>query len=250
MIAFRDQLFAEGRTESTVNKICKKYLTGPFESARKEGLIDFNPFVAADALKVKKIEKDTFWPAQVASLIDATDSRDWKGAILVGYCTGMRLQNVANLRWDSIDTEHGLISLVERKGDKPITIGLHADLADWIAQNSASDDPRGFVFPTLANRSGVGRNGLSKYFEGIMKRAKVEGRELRKKDGKGRSVRSLSFHSFRHGAASAAFKGAALKNIARSVTGHAARGVVDRYIHIDVEAVKAATELIPRLPRA
>jgi integrase len=139
VIAFRDQLFAEGRTESTVNKICKKYLTGPFESARKEGLIDFNPFVAADALKVKKIEKDTFWPAQVASLIDATDSRDWKGAILVGYCTGMRLQNVANLRWDSIDTEHGLISFVERKGDQPITIGLHADLADWIAQNSARE---------------------------------------------------------------------------------------------------------------
>jgi integrase len=83
-----------------------------------------------------------------------------------------------------------------------------------------------------------------------MKKAKIEGRVLREKDGKGGAVRSLSFHSFRHGAASAAFKGAALKNIARSVTGHAARGVVDRYIHIDVEAVKAATELIPRLPKA
>jgi integrase len=249
-VAFRDHLSSEGRSPSTVNKICKKYLTGPFESARKEGLIDFNPFVAADALKTKTVEKDTFSPEQVARLIAATDNVDWKGAILVGYCTGMRLQNVANLRWNSIDTEHGLISFVERKGEKPITIGLHPDLSDWIAQNPGGDDPRGFVFPTLANRSAPGRNGLSKYFEGIMKKAGIEGRLLRKKDKKGRSVRSLSFHSFRHGAASAAFKGAALKNIARSVTGHAARGVVDRYIHIDVEAVKAATELIPRLPKA
>jgi integrase len=139
---------------------------------------------------------------------------------------------------------------VERKGDNPITIGLHPDLADWIAQNSVGDDPKGFVFPSLANRSGAGRNGLSKYFEGIMRKAGIEGELLREKEKKGRSVRSLSFHSFRHGAASAAFKGAALKNIARSVTGHAARGVVDRYIHIDVEAVKAATGLIPRLPKA
>ena len=86
-------------------------------------------------------------------------------------------------------------------------------------------------------------------FGRIMKKAKIEGRLLREKDGKGRAIRSLSFHRFRHGAASAAFKGAALKNIARRVTGHAARALVDRYIHIDVEAVKAATTLIPRLPR-
>ena len=112
----------------------KKYLTGPFESARKEGLIDFNPFVAVDALKVTKVEKDTFSPEQVAKLIAATQNVDWKGAILVGYCTGMRLQNVANLRWDSIDTKHGLISFVDRKGGKPATIGLHPDLAEWIAQ--------------------------------------------------------------------------------------------------------------------
>jgi integrase len=145
VIAFRDHLRSEGRSPSTVNKICKKYLTGPFESARKEGLIDFNPFIAADALKTKKVEKDTFSPEQVAKLIAATDSRDWKGAILVGYCTGMRLQNVANLQWDSIDAEHGLISFVERKGDNPITIGLHPDLADWIAENQARHDPRSFV---------------------------------------------------------------------------------------------------------
>ena len=175
-VEFRDHLLKEGRTASTVNKICKKYLTGPFESARKEGLIDFNPFVAIDALKSKRVEKDSFSPEQVARLIAATDNVDWKGAILVGYCTGMRLQNVANLRWNCIDTEHGLISFVERKGDKPVTIGLHQDLAEWIAQNPPSDDPRGFVFPSLANRSGAGRNGLSKYFERIMKKAGIEGR--------------------------------------------------------------------------
>jgi len=49
--AFRDHLLAESRTPGTVNTLGKKYLTGAFESARKEGLIDYNPFVAVDALK-------------------------------------------------------------------------------------------------------------------------------------------------------------------------------------------------------
>jgi integrase len=96
----------------------------------------------------------------------------------------MRLQNVANLRWNSIDTENGLISFLERKGDNPIMIGLHPDLADWIAQNHAGDDPRGFVFPSLANRSRAGANAVSLYFRRIMKKAKIEGQLLREKDGK------------------------------------------------------------------
>jgi hypothetical protein len=45
------------------------------------------------------------------------------------------------------------------------------------------------------------------------------------------------------------FNQAALKDITRRVTAHAARGVVDRYIHEDIEALRAATQLIPRLPK-
>ena len=84
----------------------------------------------------------------------------------------------------------------------------------------------------------------------VMARAGVAGKVLRQRTGKGRTVRSLSFHSFRHGAATAVFKSAALKDIARRVTAHSSRGVVDRYIHEDIEAIKEATKLIPRLPKA
>ena len=249
VVEFRDHLLSEGRTASTVNKITKKYLTGPMESARKEGLIDYNPFVAADALKVKKVEKGTFEPEEVARLVDVVRGTDWEGAILVGYTTGARLQDVANLKWSSIDTQNGILSFTERKGNKAVLVGLHDDLGDWISGVAVPEDPDAFVFPTLANRSGAGRNGLSKNFESIMKRAEVEGRVLRSADRKGRSVRSLSFHSFRHGAASQVFAGAALKDIARRVTGHAAKGSLDRYLHDDIEAIRQAANLIPRLPK-
>jgi integrase len=248
-IAFRDHLLKEGRTPGTVNTLVKKYLTGPFESAKKEGLIDYNPFVAVDALKAKRVQKDIFTPEQVALLVKAAMGTDWEGAILIGYGTGARLQDVANLRWSCIDSKNGIVTFQERKGDKRVVIGLHPDVEDWIARQPSTDDTEAYLFPTLANRSGAGRNGLSKAFEAIMKRAGVAGKVLREKNLKGRSLRSLSFHSFRHGAATAVFNQAALKDITRRVTAHAARGVVDRYIHEDIEALRAATQLIPRLPK-
>jgi hypothetical protein len=53
------------------------------------------------------------------------------------------------------------------------------------------------------NRKGPGRSGLGCDFGAIMKEAGITGRILRERSGKGRYVRSLTFHSFRHTAAPA-----------------------------------------------
>ena len=179
----------------------------------------------------------------------AVADRDWQGAILLAYATGARLQDIANLRWSGLDVGSGIVTFTERKTGRKAVLGWHPDFLDWIARGPARDDPEAFVFTSLANRSGAGRNGLSRAFEAIMRRAGIEGRLIRKRSGdKGRSLRSLSFHSFRHSAASSVFNQAALKEITRRVTNHAAGGVVDRYIHHDLEAIREATKLIPRLP--
>jgi len=46
-----------------------------------------------------------------------------------------------------------------------------------------------------------------------------------------------------HGATTAVFNKAALKDLTRRVTAHSSRGVVDRYIQEDIEAIRAATNL-------
>ncbi len=209
----------------------------------------YNPFIAVKALKSKGVAKDVFSPEQVNKLRKAARGTDWEGAILAGYTTGMRLQDVTNLRWESVDVGNGLLSFDERKGNKAVVLGLHPDFKDWIKAHESKRSREGYVFPTLANRTGAGRNGLSKAFGRIMEKAGVVGKVLRIPGAKGSTVKSLSFHSFRHGAASAVFKNAALKDIARRVTAHSSRGVVDRYLHQDVEAIREATALIPRLPK-
>jgi integrase len=249
VIEFRNHLRSEGRTAGTVNKLVRLYLNSAFEDAKTEGVIDHNPFSAVDALKVTKVKKDRFTAEQVVRLLKAAEGTGWTGAILVAYGTGARLQDVANLKWSAIDSDNGLLTFEQRKTGKETVVGLHPDFEDWIARQPPSDDPDGCLFPTLANREAGGRNGLSAEFSGIMEKAGVAGKILRERDRKGRQIRSLSFHSFRYGAASHIFNQAALADVARRVTGHAARGAISGYIREDVEMLKAATQLIPRLPK-
>lgn len=237
------------RSAGTVNKLVRKYLSGAFEKARKLGKIKYNPVAATDPLKHRGIAKGKFSPEQVARLVAAAEG-DWKGAILFGYGHAARLQDVANLRWSSLDLENGVVRFTERKTAAVAVVGLHADFVDWLTQQSTPEAPDAFVFPSLANRSGAGRNGLSKAFERIMDRAGIESAVLKSADGsKGRNVRALSFHSLRHTAASEVFNAEAIKEVQRRVTNHARGGVIERYTHADLDLIKQAALLIPRVPR-
>ena len=252
--AFVEHLLKEGRSPGTVTKLVRKFLNGAFEKARKLGKIRYNPIAATDPLQHEGIVKQRFEPEQIAQLVNAAKGTDWEGAVLFAYGSGARLQDVTNLKWNNLDIEQGVAIFVERKGKrlkkKPVVVGLHPDFTCWLSKQPGSDDLSAYVFPNLANRSGAGRNGLSKAFERLMDRAKIKSPVLKTgSKGKGRSVRALSFHSFRHGAASAVFNSEAIKELQRRVTQHSARsGVLERYTHADLDVIRQAVAAIPKLP--
>jgi integrase len=246
---FIDHLVKGGRGGGTINKLVRKYLSGAFEKARKLGKIKYNPVMATDAVEHEGIHKERFTPEQVAALVAAAD-RDWAGMVIFGYGHGARLQDAANLRWNNLDLDHGLVTFTERKTGKEATIGLHPDFEQWLLESVGTpEEPDSFVFPSLANRNGAGRNGLSKAFERLMNKAGIESRILKAGKGTGRNIRALSYHSLRHGAASMIFNSEAIKEVQRRVTNHAKGGVLERYTHQDVELIRAAVQLIPRLPK-
>jgi len=239
----------EGRGPVTINKL-RKYISQPFEKARKLGRIKYNPVAATSPERTDSAPKETFSREQVAALVQAAADTDWAGLILFAYGTGARLGDAANLKWSSLDITHGIVSFREQKTGAKALLGLHPDFLDWLAEQLGRDDPAVFVFPTLAGKALNGQHGLSNTFVELLDQAGIEKRFLRHGNaGKGRAVRALTFHSFRHTAASNVFNQASLKEITRRVTNHAAGGVVDRYIHEDLEAIRAATQLIPRLPK-
>jgi integrase len=148
-----------------------------------------------------------------------------------------------------LDVANGIVTYRERKTGTQAIIGLHQDFLDWLSERPVPerlDDP---AFPKLAGKPLAGDGGLSATFRKLIAKAGIENRLLRTGGtGRGNRVYALSFHSLRHTAATAVFNSAALREITRRVTQHASGGVVDRYIHTDLEPIRAAVNLIPRLP--
>jgi integrase/recombinase XerC len=248
--AFATHLKSEGRAATTINRILRD-LSGGFNRAVRLGKLSFNPIAAVESQKDdgKLGGRRTFTPEEVAKLARASHGTDWQGAILFAYTSGARLQDAANLRWDSIDLENRVVVFHQRKTARQSVIAVHPDFENWLLQVIVPDDPQSFVFPSLANRTTGGKRGLSNEFSNLVKRAGIDAGLIREAHGThGRSRKGLSFHSLRHGAASSIFNASVVREAARRVTGHAEGGSLDAYLHVDLDAIRAASSLIPRLP--
>jgi integrase len=107
-------LVKSDRGSVTINKLVRKFLSSPFEKARRTGKIKYNPVHGTSPLRTEAKAKETFSAAQVAALLERADS-DWQGAILFAYGSGARLGDVANLRWSSLDLENEIVVFCEQK---------------------------------------------------------------------------------------------------------------------------------------
>jgi integrase len=243
IIDFRNSLRAKGVAPPTVNLV-SKIISAPFRAAASQGIIERNPAAGLKSLLDRaKQRKAPFTIDEVRALL-AVASHEWRGLILCGYSSGMRLGDAASLKWSDIDFQNAVISFVQRKTRQATVIGLHDDFREWLDQQSARQGP---IFPSLIGRVSSGRSGLSFEFAAIMRKAGIEPEVIREKSGKGRTVHAKSFHSFRHGAASAIFSGKVVEQAVKAQTGHGRGQAHKHYLHVDLTAVRAASSLIPRI---
>jgi len=197
---WRDALKRKGLSAPTVNHAIK-ILRMPFKAAHDAGYIEINPSAKnqVGALKddARNVSKDVFTPEQLRALIKAAPSEDWKGAILCGYYTGLRLRDITDLQWSAVDLKAGKITVMTRKTNTDVELPIHPQFRAWLLKQTRGIG-KAPVFPTLAGKSGGGKSGLSMAFKRIMDSANIKGRLLREATGEGRSQSSLSFHSLRH----------------------------------------------------
>jgi integrase len=247
--SWRDALKRKGLAAPTVNDAIKT-LRMPFKAAHDAGYIEINPCTKNSVRPVRddarNVEKDVFTPEQLASLIGAAESEDWKGAILCGYYTGLRLRDVADLQWNAINSEEQKITVTTRKTRKDVTVPIHPQFASWLEEQTRGIG-KAPVFPTLAGKSGAGKSGLSMQFKRIMERAGIRGRLLREANGQGRSQSSLSFHSLRHGFVSSMANAGVAQELRQKLTGHASAQMNAQYTHHELEALRAAVLVIPSI---
>jgi integrase len=146
VLRFRDAQILDGKHPSTANDRVK-IVRMAFTSARKLGYITHNPADAVEMLP-EDVEpaKQPFDIDQVKALLQAA-SGDWKGAIMVALYTGARLQDVANMRWESVDLHNKWIAFRVGKTKQRIKLPMHDALYDFLLELPAPGNGKAFLFP-------------------------------------------------------------------------------------------------------
>jgi integrase len=240
---FRDKVGTSGRTANTVNGLMN-VLRMAFKSAHDAGYVEVNPCASVKALKnASSGVKDVFTERQIADLIKAAPHEDWRGMILCGYLTGLRLSDCKAMQWSNVDLDAGLITLQTSKTGKVVNVPLHPRLATWLRSQTRGIG-KAAVFRSLAVTR---QNKISEQFKVIMNRAGIRGRLLHTASGAGRSVSSLTFHSLRHSFNSAMANAGVSQEIRQKLTGHASAEMNTIYTHHELAPLRAAVEKLPAL---
>jgi integrase len=242
---FRDRRIALGLAPATVN-VDVAILSAAFNGALRQGHITVNPCLAIERLKNKPQRKGVFSKEQVAALLKAAKG-EWRGLILVAFYTGQRLQDCANLRWRDVDLVFDIKTIrfaVHKTGAEVVTV-VHPALEDYLLSLSAPKSEDAFLFPSLAEcRTGL----LSKQFGELIVLANIERRLIRERNAQGgRSVSSLSFHSLRHSFSSILANAGVSEERRMALVGHTTRDMHAKYTHHQLEQMRDAISVLPRL---
>ena len=108
----------------------------------------------------------------------------------------------------------------------------------------AGDNPRGFLCPTLARTRVDGRCGLSRQFAHLMSAAGLDQDQVRSARN---AFSRKSFHSLQHSFSSALANAGVSADLRMRLTGHKSLVVHQRYSHVELEPLRKAISILPRL---
>lgn len=162
--------------------------------------------------------------------------------LIVGAYTGLRISDAATLRWESIDRQRKILSLVPRKTQHTsgvtVTIPIHPVLRNALGRHRTA----GFVLPHIASLCEHARSAkVQRHF----RRCGLATDGVR--DGYFKRYPIVGFHSFRVGFVSRlANAGMPLAQI-QGMVGHVSPRMTLHYYRADAEAARPVLERLPTL---
>lgn len=180
-------------------------------------------------------ERAPFEADEVASMIAHRKTSDeWKGMIIFGAHTGLRLGDIVSLGSQHLEGGRIVIRPAKTvKSKKTVVIPLSATCIEWIG------DRKGSFFPDLSTKA---PGTLSTTFTRIMKSAGVA-RDVVMPGG---ILGRRSFHSLRHSFTSWLAEAEVQSDVRKKLTGHSSSGIHARYTHHD-SALDRAVQSLPSL---
>ena len=242
--AFRNAAMEDGKAPKTVG-IEVKILRTVLNVARRQGRIHTNPAESVELPKLVSHTRDVFTPEQIKLILDVVDV-EWKTAILCGFFLGARLADVTHLTWENVDLLRGVITYEQRKTGKTVVSPIHPELEAHLSK-LAGDNPTAPLCPGLRSRSVGGRSGLSMSFTALMRKAGIDQQLVPGKGSDGRQFSKLSFHSLRHTFTSALANAGIPGEVRQLLTGHSDSETHQKYTHLELEPLRAAIAVLPRI---
>jgi integrase len=242
-LRFRDKL-AKRVSGATANKRIK-IARVIWSAARRDGIVQDNPFAKVERLKVDRSTRRAFTLPELKRLLAVCDD-DWRGLVLAGLYTGQRISDISTLRWTQIDLEQNEVHFCTRKTERDVHIPIAEPLRKYLLTRAGVDDPSAPVFPTAVN---AGSNTLARRFGDVLAAAGLGALRTHKAVKQGRSARreasALSFHCLRHTATSLLKNAGVSDVVAREIIGHDSEAVSRQYTHIDTSTLRTAVDKMP-----
>jgi integrase len=242
---------AKRASANTVN-VALKILRAALNQAVKDGFVERNEAKRVDLLKAGRSSRRPFTLDELKRILHVADD-EWRGMILTGLYTGLRLGDIARLTWTNVDLQNGVMNLASQKTDRAIDIPIARPLLQHFEKLTVNDNPNQPLFPRAYQRyeTSYFNGDLSKEFYRILVSAGLAKQRPERGSGRGRHVRhkvaELSFHCLRHTATSLLKNAGVSDVIARDIIGHESAVVSQRYTHIDTETKRKALDSMPNI---
>jgi integrase len=237
--------------------------------ARKWKRIVSNPFDDVNKPKVRSeapvpLQADEFAALQHAVMrhrLHALYELSWtlglrKGELLGIPINALDLQaGTITVRQQVLDLDHGPTIQLSTKNNLVRVLPLTPRLVEvlrvrlqlLLAERGEGWQEHGLLFPTR-NGTPLSEQNLDRHFKRACVAAGVRVRDTGKKNKKGQPILTsdLHFHLLRHTCLSWLGDTGASGHIIKAIAGHANSDVTDRYVHVSVEAMRAAVLAMER----
>ena len=168
----------------------------------------------------------------------------------IGLYTGLRLGDVATLKWSEVDLKRHQIRRVPNKTARrlpqAITIPIHPAIATMLADIPANERDTIYVLPQSANTYlNRARSKLTKQIQKHFEDCGIKTTEEREVGSRARVV--VGFHSLRHTFVSMAREAGAPLAVIEGLVGHHSVSLTRHYTHVSETASQNAIGLLPSL---
>ena len=258
---YSEDLWASQVSESTFNAHVK-FLRAAFKRLRHKAGLAINVWQDIEMKERRKDEETgrrNLSEEELKTVLGRAQG-SMKLMLCVGLFTGLRLGDVAGLRWDEIDHDRysrtqgpapGFIVVRPMKTarlGKSVRIPIHASLRAMLDEHRRSAVESEFVFPTehaaYSENPGNVTKPIKRFLESCGLNTTVESANGHRR----RAIVRVGFHSLRHSFVSLCAKAGTPMHVVQKLVGHGNPMLTaDVYTHVDSEQRREAIDTLPDL---